>query len=349
MNRIEKVREKLSSNNIDGFISFKRENIRYLTGFSGSTAGTILTKKEAYFLTDFRYKTQAEEEVNSSFEIRECKKIIDSILEIAKSLKWKIIGFESHLPYSTYQELQNKLNSNSLIPLENLIEDVRMVKEPQEVKFIKKAIGIIERAFKKTKKFVKAGSKENEIAIEMEYQLRKEGAEGIPFDIIVASGERGALPHGIASDKTIKDGELVILDFGSRCMGYNSDCTRTLSVGGFDERQKNVYNIVSAAQIEAIKSIKPGLKVSEIDSKTRQFIIENGFGENFGHSTGHGVGLEVHENPRIAAGQDDIIKEGMVFTIEPGIYIPGWGGVRIEDMVLVTKEGCEVLTSEIEK
>ncbi|MBI5747674.1 MAG: aminopeptidase P family protein, partial [Nitrospinae bacterium] len=190
---------------------------------------------------------------------------------------------------------------------------------------------------------------ENEIAIEMEYQLRKEGAEGIPFDIIVASGERGALPHGIASDKIIKDGELVILDFGSRYMGYNSDCTRTLSVGRLDERQKDIYSIVLDAQREAIKSIKPGLKASEIDSKARQFIIEKGYGENFGHSTGHGVGLEVHENPRIAEGQDDIIKEGMVFTVEPGIYIHGWGGVRIEDMVLVTKEGCEVLTSEIEK
>jgi Xaa-Pro aminopeptidase len=349
LNRIEKVREKFGSNNIDGFISFKRENIRYLTGFGGSTAVIILTKREAFFLTDFRYKTQAEEEVNSNFEIKECKKFIDSISEIAKPLNLKTIGFEPHLPYSTYQELQNKLNSASLTPVKNLIEDVRIVKEPSEVELIKKAIGIIDRAFKNIKKFVKAGSKERDIAIEMEYQLRKEGAEGIPFDIIVASGERGALPHGIASDKIIKDGELVILDFGSRYNGYNSDCTRTLSVGGFDERQKNVYNTVLAAQGEAIKSIKPGLKVSEIDSKARQFIIEKGFGDNFGHSTGHGVGLEVHENPRIAEGLDDVVKEGMVFTVEPGIYITGWGGVRIEDMALVTKNGCEVLTSEIEK
>ncbi len=349
MSRLEKVREKLGSNNIDGFISFKRENIRYLTGFSGSTAVTILTEKEAFFLTDFRYKTQAEEEVSNTFEIREFKKIIDSISEIAKPLNLKTIGFEPHLPYSTYQELHSKLNSASLTPVKNIVEDVRMVKEPSEVEFIKKAIGIIDRAFKRMKKIVKAGSKENEIAIEMEYKLRKEGAEGIPFDIIVASGERGALPHGIASDKIIKDGELVILDFGSRYMGYNSDCTRTLSVGRLDERQKDIYSIVLDAQKEAIKSIKPGLKVSEIDSKARQFIIEKGYGEYFGHSTGHGIGLEVHENPRIAEGQDDIIKEGMVFTVEPGIYIHGWGGVRIEDMVLVTKDGCEVLTSEIEK
>lgn len=310
---------------------------------------TILTEKEAFFLTDFRYKTQAEEEVNSNFEIREFKKIIDSISEIAKPLNLKTIGFEPHLPYSTYQELHSKFNSASLTPVKNIVEDVRMVKEPSEVEFIKKAIGIIDRAFKGMEKIMKAESKENEIAIEMEYKLRKEGAEGIPFDIIVASGERGALPHGIASDKIIKDGELVIMDFGSRYMGYNSDCTRTLSVGKMDERQKDIYRLVLDAQREAIKSIKPGLKVSEIDSKARQFIIEKGYGENFGHSTGHGIGLEVHENPRIAEGQDDIIKEGMVFTVEPGIYIHGWGGVRIEDMVLVTKDGCEVLTSEIEK
>ena len=349
MNRIEKVREKLSSNNIDGFISFKRENIRYLTGFSGSTAVAILTENVAFFLTDFRYKTQAEEEVNSSFEIRECKKNIDSVSKIVSSLNLKKIGFESHLPYSTYNELQGKLNSTPLIPIKNMVEDVRMLKEPLEIEFIRKAIGIIERAFKTIKKIVKAGSEENEIAIEMEYQLRKEGAEGIPFDIIVASGERGALPHGVASNKIIKDNELVILDFGSRYNGYNSDCTRTLSSSRLDERQKDIYSIVLDAQRETIKSIKPGLKASEIDSKARRFIKDAGYGEKFGHSTGHGVGLEVHENPKIAEGQDDMIKEGMVFTIEPGIYIHGWGGVRIEDMILVTKEGCEVLTSSIEK
>lgn len=252
--------------------------------------------------------------------------------------------------------MRDKLNSDTsdgraprLVSTKNLIEDIRIIKEPSEVELIRQTIEIIERAFKKTKKTIKPGLTEREIAIEMEYNLRKEGAEGIPFDIIIASGERGALPHGIASEKIIKNGELVIVDFGSQYKGYNSDCTRTLSVGKPDERQKDIYKIVSMAQREAINSVKPGLRASEIDAKARKFIANAGYEGNFGHSTGHGVGLEVHENPRIAETENDIIKKGMVFTIEPGIYIPKWGGIRIEDMVVVTENACEVLTSSIER
>lgn len=350
MNRIEKVREKFGTNEIDGFISFKKENIRYLTGFSGSTAAVVLTRDKAFFLTDFRYTTQAKDEVNDGFEVRECKKIIESLSELIRSLGLRKIGFESNLSYSTYGELQDKLNSTLLVSTKNLIEDIRIVKEPAEMECIRGAIGIAERAFRTIKKVIKKGCKERDIAIEMEYRLRKEGTEAIPFDIIVASGERGAMPHGIAGDKVIKNGELVIVDFGSRYNGYHSDCTRTLLIGEGDKRQREIYEIVLSAQREAINAIKPGLKASDIDSKARGYIKDAGYGDNFGHGTGHGVGLEVHENPRIAEGQDEIIiKEGMVFTVEPGIYIPGWGGIRIEDMVLVTKNGCEVLTSVIEK
>jgi Xaa-Pro aminopeptidase len=349
LDRIEKVREKFGANEIDGLVSFKRENIRYLTGFSGSTAAVVLTRDKAFFLTDFRYTTQAKDEVNGDFEIRECKKIIESLSELIKSLGLRTIGFESHLSYAIYQELQDKLNPPMLVSTKNLIEDIRIVKEPAEVKCIREAIGVAGRAFKKIRGVIKQGCKERDVAIEMEYLLRKEGTEAIPFDIIVASGERGAMPHGIAGDKVIKDGELVIVDFGSRHKGYHSDCTRTLAIGGFDKRQREIYEIALSAQREAVKAIKPGEKASEIDSKARGYIKDAGYGNNFGHSTGHGVGLEVHENPRIAEEQDDIIKEGMVFTVEPGIYIPGWGGIRIEDMIVVTNDGCEVLTSAIEK
>ncbi len=349
MNRIEKVREKFSPNEIDGFVSFKRENIRYLTGFSGSTAAVFLTRDRAFFLTDFRYKTQAENEVKGNFDIRECKKIIESLSELIRSLGLRKIGFESNLSYSIYLELQDKLNPARLVSTKNLIEDIRIVKYPEEVDCIRKAIGIAGRAFKGIRGIIRQGCKERDIAIEMEHRLRKEGTETIPFDIIVASGDRGAMPHGIAGDKIIKDGELVIVDFGSRYKGYHSDCTRTLAMGGFNTRQREIYDIVLSAQRNAIKAIKPGEKASEVDSKAREHIKNAGFGDNFGHGTGHGVGLEVHESPRIAEGQDDIIKEGMVFTVEPGIYIPGWGGIRIEDMALVTKDGCEVLTSSIEK
>lgn len=248
-----------------------------------------------------------------------------------------------------YEELKNKLDSVQLVPAKNIIEDIRIVKEPLEIELIRQSIKITERAFRGVKEMIRQGAREDEIAIEMEYRLRKEGAEKVAFDTIIASGERGALPHGKASNKIIKNGELVIVDFGSMYKGYNTDCTRTLSTDGFNARQEEIYKTVLMAQREAIKSVKPGLKASEIDSKARGFIADAGYGENFGHSTGHGVGLEVHEEPRIAEGQNDIIREGSVFTIEPGIYIQGWGGVRIEDMVLVTKDGCEVLTSAIEK
>ena len=287
--------------------------------------------------------------MNRDFTIRESKKINDLLSEVINSLNLKTVGFESHLPYSMYEELKNKLDSIQLVPAKNIIEDIRIVKEPLEIELIRESIKITERAFRGVKGMIRQGSREDEIAIEMEYRLRKEGAEKVAFDTIIASGERGALPHGKASNKIIENGELVIVDFGSTYKGYNTDCTRTLSTDGFNARQEEIYKTVLMAQREAIKSVKPGLKASEIDSKARGFITDAGYGENFGHSTGHGVGLEVHEEPRIAEGQDDIIREGSVFTIEPGIYIQEWGGVRIEDMVVVTKDGCEVLTSAIEK
>ena len=347
--RLEKVRERMMSLQLDAFLTLNYENIRYLTGFSGSTSAILITKNGDFFLTDFRYRTQAEEEVKG-FEIIEYKRQKNGIIDHINSLGAKRVGFESlHISYSFFDNLKKGLNDVELIPCINIVEDIRAIKDPSEIKYIKKAVQIIERVFFKISNIVKVGLKEKKIDAEIGYQLKKAGSEGEAFDVIVASGERSALPHGIAGDKVISDGDLIMLDFGAKYMGYNSDITRTFVVGEPESRQEDIFRLVSLAQTRAIESIRPGILAKEIDAKARDIISEAGYGENFGHGTGHGVGLAIHEFPKITWQEDVVIEEGMVFTIEPGIYIPGWGGVRIEDMIMVTSDGCEVLTGGINK
>jgi len=347
--RSEKVRERMLALQLDAFLTLNYENIRYLTGFSGSASAILITKNESFFLTDFRYRTHAEAEVKG-FEIKEYKRQKKGIIDHINYLSLNRVGFEApHISYSFFDDLKNGLNVTELIPCVNIIENIRMIKDASEIEYIKKAVQIIEKVFLKICDIIKGGFKEQDIAVEIGYQLRKAGSEGEPFDVIVASGERSALPHGVAGDKVISDGDLIILDFGAKYMGYNSDMTRTFVVGESYSRQEDIYRLVTLAQTRAIESIRPGILAKEIDAIARDIISEAGYGENFGHGTGHGVGLAIHESPKIAWEEDIIIEEGMVFTVEPGIYIPGWGGVRIEDMIIVTSDGCEVLTSAISK
>ncbi|MBI5183498.1 MAG: aminopeptidase P family protein [Nitrospinae bacterium] len=347
--RLEKVQERISSLQLDAFLILNYENIRYLTGFTGSASAILITQKGSFFLTDFRYRTQAEGEVKG-FEIKEYKKQKKGIIDHLSSLWLKRVGFESlHISYAFFDALKKGLNGVELIPCVNIVEDIRVIKEPSEIEYIKKGGQIIEKVFLRINDIVKRGLKEKEICAEIGYQLRKGDSEGEPFDLIVTSGERSALPHGRAGDKVISDGDLIILDLGAKYMGYNSDITRTVVVGKPHKREEDIYKLVRLAQSRAIESISPGIMAKEIDAMTRNIISEGGYGDNFGHGTGHGVGLAVHESPKIAWDEEVIIEKGMVFTIEPGIYIPGWGGIRIEDMVVVTVDGCEVLTSGINR
>lgn len=343
--RQKTVRKIIDSSRLDGVLFSSLENIRYLCGFTGSEGSFVLSQKEAFFLTDSRYWTQAEEEVKGS-QIIHYKKKVEGIASLLLDLKLKSIGFEStSLTFSVHQSLQQKLaNEAKLIPIEDEIKNLRAIKDVQELTSIRTAIDISSKAYLHILKMLHQGALEREIALEMEFFMKKNGAEVIGFDIIIASGKRSALPHGRASNKRIEKGDLILIDFGSRFQGYHSDQTRTLVCGKPTSKQKKVYQIVMEAHDKAIEVIRPGIPIHVVDEAARAHIRTSGFGDYFGHGTGHGIGLAVHEDPVVNSENQGLIQEGMVFTVEPGIYIPDWGGVRIEDMVRVTSKGTEVLT-----
>ncbi len=342
--RIGRIRGVLRDDNIDGILITTLENVRYLSGFTGSDAALVMTESKGYFLTDSRYTTQAKEEV-SGFEFIEYKKKIEGLSDLINDLGLSGVGFEAQdLSYQAHKELAEKVSGGQLIPLNERVKNIRAVKDEEEIGRIKRAIDIASQSLRENAWRVAPGNQEREIALELEFSMRRNGADIIAFDTIVASGVRSALPHGRASERRVEAGEFVIIDFGARYRGYYSDETCTFFCGKPNRRQQEVYQIVKDAHDKAISSVRPGMKATELDAVARDWIRDAGYGDYFGHGTGHGVGLEVHENPVIGFQSKDILEEGMVFTIEPGIYIPGWGGVRIEDMVLVTGSGCEVLT-----
>lgn len=326
-------------------------NIRYLTGFTGSSARVVLTARGAWFFTDFRYDSQARVEIGqrSGFKIVILKKgWIEGVAALILRLKRESLSFEENfLTYGAFRELKRALGGVRLKPVSGLVEKLRLVKDPLELKELGKAIEIADAGFKEAARLIRRCSKgltELDVCAAIERVLKKKGAIGPSFDIIVASGARSALPHGIASGKRIKKGELVIVDMGSLYKGYHSDATRTYITGAPTKRQLKIYDLVRTAHDLAISSIRPGVKAADIDRAARDHIERAGFGKYFGHGTGHGTGLNIHEGPSISPKSKDVVEQGMVFTIEPGIYVPGFGGVRIEDMVLVTNDGAEVLT-----
>jgi Xaa-Pro aminopeptidase len=338
-------RKFLDSRPLDGILFASLENIRYLCGFTGSDGALVITQKESFFLTDSRYWTQADEEVEGA-RIIHYKKKMEGIFSLLSDLKLGEIGFESaSLPFSAYQFLTERLgNEARLIPLEDELKNLRAVKDPQELTLIRRAIDISSTAFFQAAEMLKEGVAEREVALEMEFLMKRDGADAIGFDIILASGKRSALPHGKASDKRIEKGDFILIDFGSGFQGYHSDQTRTVVCGSPSPEQQKIYQIVKEAHDKAIEKVQPGIPIGEVDGAARNTIRNRGYGEYFGHGTGHGIGLAVHEDPAVNTENKGLLREGMVFTVEPGIYIPDWGGVRIEDMVLVTPHGAEVLT-----
>jgi Xaa-Pro aminopeptidase len=377
--RVRIVVEKLEEIDLEALLVTDIRNIRYLTGFTGSSGFILLSEDRSIFITDFRYKTQAEEEV-SDFELRiEKGKLPDIMEKLVRELDLKTIGFEANAPFDHYKKLSERLSGIELTPATDLIETLRAVKDDEELIFIRRAIAIAEESFNSILNLLRPGIIEKDIALSLEYEIRKGGSGLLPFDIIVASGERSALPHATSSRRSLEEGDLVIIDWGAQSDGYFCDITRTFMVGsnppsptfnsplnkgatppilplvrggeggvkggmgGFSDKRK-IYEIVLDAQKEAIQKVRPGMTFSELDAVARDFIEDAGYGEYFGHGLGHGVGLSVHEAPHIFWQGEGVLEEGMVFTIEPGIYIPGLGGARIEDMVLVKEKGAEVLT-----
>ncbi|MDY6854276.1 MAG: aminopeptidase P family protein [Thermodesulfobacteriota bacterium] len=340
----QKIKERLDSYSLDAILISSLDNIRYISGFTGSEGIIMFCRDQSYFLTDSRYTTQAAEQT-SGFIVQQYRKKESEISELIIRLCFKNVGFEpKHITFEAYNKLSENLQDTRLIPIPKGLESIRSKKEEAEVESIKEAIRIASESYLQAIKKIEFGIEEREVALEIEYLIKRRGGQGIPFDIIVASGKRAALPHGVSSNKRIEKGDLVLIDFGARYQGYCSDETQTLVVGKPTHEQKKIHQIVRDSQQKAFEAIKPGVDVTKVDIAARDYIEKAGFGKYFGHGTGHGVGLAVHEMPHISPLSEGIIEEGMVFTIEPGIYIPRWGGVRLEDMIRVTSFGCERLT-----
>lgn len=339
--RIKKVFSKISSSS-QAFLITNIKNIRYLTGFTGSFAFVLLTEKRCFLFVDFRYLLQAKKE--SFAEVVLFKDSwVDVLRKFIGDFHIKSLSFEVSCTVETFYKL-NSIKQLELIPQYYIVEQIRAIKEKEEIEKIKKAVKIAERAFLKIKHLIKEGSKEVYIAKALEEEIRKY-CDTLPFPVIVASGHNSSMPHWRHSNRTLKKGDFVIIDWGAEYKGYFSDMTRTFIIGKANTKQKKIYDIVNKARQEAIKSCKAKVLAKAIDQSARNLIKKSGYENNFGHATGHGVGLDVHELPKINFQSEEVIESGMVFTIEPGIYIEKFGGVRIEDMVVIKENAVEVLTT----
>ncbi|MFP7171004.1 Xaa-Pro peptidase family protein [Terribacillus sp. 7520-G] len=344
MQKLEKLRALMEKKDLDALIVTSGQNRRYISGFTGSAGLLVITKAKQLFITDFRYIEQAAEQA-PDFEIIEHKQSI--VLETAAQLLKEgaqQVGFEHEdVTFALYQQFRDAVKAD-LIPASGLIEELRLIKSEAELQIMKTAAEIADAAYTHILTFVKPGMKEIEVSNELEFFMRKQGATQSSFDTIVASGYRSALPHGVASEKEIQKGELVTLDYGALYNGYCSDITRTFAVGEISDKLREIYDIVLEANLRGVAGVKPGITGKEADALTRDYISEKGYGQYFGHSTGHGLGMDVHESPALSFRSDTVLKPGMVVTVEPGIYIPEVGGCRIEDDLVLTADGSERLT-----
>ena len=342
----KKTNKIIEDYDLDGILLTDLYNIRYFTGFTGTTGVALISKHGNYFFSDFRYKEQGKLEVEKEgFQFVEVSRgTLEKIGEYIRKVGIKRLGFEDkQVTVSYYMDFIN-IFQVEMVGIGDKLKLIRMIKSNDEIEIIKKSVEISDYAFEETIKIIKKGISEKEIASYIEYIQRKMGAEGTSFSTIVASGIRSAMPHGVASDKIIQENEFITIDFGCYYNGYVSDMTRTIYFGSnLSEKHKDVYNTVLDAQLLGVNSIKAGMTTMEIDKMVRDYISNKGYGDKFGHGLGHGIGLEIHEAPSLSPSSNIILEENMVVTIEPGIYIEGFGGVRIEDDVVITKFGCEIL------
>ncbi|MFC1988213.1 M24 family metallopeptidase [Chloroflexota bacterium] len=349
-NRLEKLRRGLAGKELDGIFISQPQNRYYLSGFDGSAGYLLITPQDAIIATDFRYVEQVKEQSPDYRLFRISDGVAEWFPSLVAELNLGRAGFEAgDITYNLYRQLTDSLkNAGSplqLVPTDGLVESLRAVKEPEEIECITRAVEITNRAFEHIGKVIRTGMTEIEVAWELEKFQREQDSQAMPFDVIVASGSNAALPHHKPSQRKIRSGEPVVIDMGARVEGYCSDFTRTLCPGEPDDTFKKVYDTVLGAQLAAITLIKEGMSGGEADSFARTVIYEAGYGEAFGHSLGHGVGLAEHEQPRLGPKSTDELTSGMVFSIEPGIYVPGWGGVRIEDLVTIDNGEIKVLSN----
>lgn len=344
-NRLNNLRGKIKELGLDAALITKRENYMYVSGFSGSSANLLITDKKAYLLTDFRYVEQSTKQA-PLFEIIQHKPdIIDSISELLLSEGVKKLGFEDqNVNYSSFKVFANKFSNTELNGIGSLVDEMRSIKDQQEIDTINKAVQIADGAFAHVLTVIKPGITELDVAAELEYKMKKLGASGASFETIVASGLRSSMPHGIASEKKLELGDTITIDFGAMYNHYCSDMTRTVFLGNPDKEMLEIYNIVLKAQISSEKGAVRGKTGKEVDAIARDIIYSNGYQGKFGHGLGHGLGLEIHENPRLSLAGNKILENNMAVTIEPGIYVEGLGGVRIEDTIIINDDDPIVLT-----
>jgi len=343
-NRVAAARELLQRFDIDALLVSDMKDIRYLSEFTGSEGLLLLAGTETILLVDSRYTAQAQAETIGCtvFEYREKKTALASLLS---EHGLRSLGIQAErVSVSFFNELVKNLPTVRLVQLGAEIALLRVIKDEQEITRLEKVARIASDALIDTLQTIQPGDTERDIALRLEFAMRTAGVDDKAFDFIVASGERGALPHGRATSKSLCHGELITIDFGALLDGYNSDETVTVALGEPNDQQRQIYQIVKDAHDRAFEAVRPGVRFKDIDSVAREYITQKGYGDYFGHGLGHGVGLDVHEKPVLSFRSEDVVHEGMVFTIEPGIYLPGWGGVRIEDLVVATSDGCRLLS-----
>ncbi|TKI67075.1 aminopeptidase P family protein [Lysinibacillus mangiferihumi] len=344
MLKLQKLRKILQEQNIDGILITNEYNRRYMTGFTGTAGVAIVSQNDAVFITDFRYTEQATAQIKDYRIVQHEVTLLEEIATQVKAMGIKLLGFEKDsVSYGTYELYKNVIQAD-LVPVSGLIEKIRLIKTAQEINIIKVACEIADHAFTHILDYIKPGKTELDVSNELEFFMRQQGATQSSFDTIVASGLRSALPHGVATNKVIEKGDFVTLDFGALYNGYISDITRTVAVGEPSEKLVEMYNTVLASQLLALEKVGPGLTGIQADAIARDYLTEKGYGEAFGHSLGHGIGLEVHEGPGLSKRSNTVLEPGMAVTIEPGVYVPGVGGVRIEDDILITESSNELLT-----
>ncbi|UCC82310.1 MAG: aminopeptidase P family protein [Gemmatimonadota bacterium] len=346
--RLARVRAGLAERQLDGLLVSHIPNLRYLTGFSGSSGWLLLDGERAILITDGRYETQAQQELpdDAGFELLVLHdKVLAGLADkAAHEFAGRRLGLEAnHVAVDQWQRLRDDDGAVDWRSISGLVEEVRAQKDEGEIELVRKAAETAAAALADTLPLVQPGTREVDIAAELEYRMRRHGAEGAAFETIVASGERSALPHAATSECPIQEGDLLLIDFGARWRGYCSDLTRTFVVGQADARQREVYDLVLAAHEAACSALRVGALGSEVDAQARRSFEAAGLEERFPHSTGHGLGLEVHEGPRLGRHSEERLRPGTVVTVEPGLYFPGWGGIRIEDDLLVTAEGATAL------
>ena len=342
---LERTRRYLAGAGVDGVLLSKPENRRYATGFTGSAGIALVTARDALLGVDFRYYDQAAQQAPACEVLRGGADVAAVVADAARARGLQRVGFESEfVPYAHVERWRERFAPLELVALGD-VDRLRWEKDEGEIAAIQRAAELADAGFAHMLSVLRPGLTERQAGVELEMFLRRAGAERLSFETVLASGPRSALPHGRATDRVLAAGDFVTMDYGPVIAGYTADCTRTVVIGRPDGRQREIYALVLAAQQEALASVRSGFSSRALDGVARHVIEAAGHGQEFGHGLGHGIGLEIHEGPSLSQRMDVPLEPGMVLTIEPGVYVPGWGGVRIEDDVVVTEDGARVLTN----